>query len=110
MSQIHIHFGYPTGYPRAEKNTRTHLGSGWVRVLPVGKKSYSCPSPSGRVPDGYSISIPKLPSLRVAGVCLVGGAAQEVVEDILAAVVEGLDHHVPTVGHNVNSVAEKSTR
>jgi hypothetical protein len=57
--------GYPTGYPRAGQNTRAHtrLGSGRVRVRPAGEKSCPCPSPSGRVPGGYPLPVPKLPSL-----------------------------------------------
>jgi hypothetical protein len=57
--------GYPTGYPRAGQNTRarTRLGSGRVRVRPAGEKSCPCPSPSGRVPGGYPLPVPELPSL-----------------------------------------------
>jgi hypothetical protein len=59
--------GYPTGYPRAGQNTRarTRLGSGRVRVRPAGEKSCPCPSPSGRVPGGYPLPVPKLTSLFV---------------------------------------------
>jgi hypothetical protein len=65
--------GYPTGYPRAGQNTRarTRLGSGRVRVRPAGEKSCPCPSPSGRVPGGYPLPVPELPSLTIAHMVLV---------------------------------------
>jgi hypothetical protein len=44
-----------------EKNTR--LDSGHVRMPPVGKKSSPYLYPSGRVPDGYRVPVPELPSL-----------------------------------------------
>jgi hypothetical protein len=51
-----LNFGYPTGYPWARENTRTHtwLGSDRVRAPPMGKKLYLCPSLSDRVPSTHT--------------------------------------------------------
>jgi hypothetical protein len=45
--------------------SHTHLRLDRVRVSPMGKKSSPYLYPSGRVPGGYRITIPELPSLLV---------------------------------------------
>jgi hypothetical protein len=49
------------GWKNTHAHTRTRLGSGRVRVPPTSKNL--CPSPSGRVPNGYPIPVPELTSL-----------------------------------------------
>jgi hypothetical protein len=56
--------------------SRTRLNSGRVRVPPTGKKMFPYPYPSGRVPDGYRVPVPELPSLVV--LCLVDRTPVEV--------------------------------
>jgi hypothetical protein len=62
-----LKFGYPMGHPRVGKNTCSVpvLFLGRVRVAPMCKKLCSYLSPSGRIPVGYSLCIPELPSLLV---------------------------------------------
>jgi hypothetical protein len=43
--------------------SRTRLDLGQVHVPPTGKKSSPYPYPLGRVPDGYRVPVPELPSL-----------------------------------------------
>jgi hypothetical protein len=56
--------GLPMGKIRSPP--RTHLTPGRVWAPPTGEKWYPCPSPSGRVPGGYPVPVPELPSLMHA--------------------------------------------
>jgi hypothetical protein len=62
-----VKYQVPVGLSAGGKKypSHTRLDSGRVRVPPAGKKSSPYPYPSGRVPDGYRVLVPELPSLGI---------------------------------------------
>jgi hypothetical protein len=87
-----VKYRVPVGLPTGGKKypSRTHLDSGRVQVPPAGKKS--CLYPSGRVPDGYRVPIPELPSLLREDDSAAGPGMAWAIGNVGSGMVWGVQH------------------